>query len=62
MTSSLRFQRLRDDADVGDAGLLDRIHDRGEGAERNALVGSQIDDAFGGIGSARNFEQRRKLD
>ena len=33
-------QRLRHDADVGDAGLLHRIHDGGEGAERNVLIGA----------------------
>ena len=34
--SSLSSMRLRDDADVGDAGLLDGVHDGGEGAEGNA--------------------------
>ncbi len=52
MADSLRLQRLGDDADVGDAGLFDGVHDRGEGAEGDALVGAQVDDALGGIGSA----------
>jgi hypothetical protein len=40
MSPSSLLDRLGDDADVGDAGLLDRIHDGGEGAEGHALVGS----------------------
>src|SRR5271170_5138489 len=54
---SLGLQRLGDDADVGDAGLLDGIHDRGEGAKRNSLIGSQVDDALGGICSSRDLQQ-----
>ena len=50
--SSLLLKRLGDDADVGDAGLLDGIHHRGKGAEGHALVGAQVDDAFSGIGIA----------
>ncbi len=53
MAPSLLLQRLGDDADVGDAGLLDGIHDRGEGAEGHALVGPQVDDALGGVGAVR---------
>src|SRR5713101_6639896 len=37
------FERLRDDAHVADAGLLDRVHYRGEGAERHVLVGANED-------------------
>src|SRR6185437_7307342 len=32
------------DADVGDTGLLHRIHDGGEGPERHTLVGFNVDD------------------
>jgi hypothetical protein len=46
------LQRLGDDADVGDASLLDGIHYRGEGSERDSLVGTKIDDAFGWIAFA----------
>src|SRR5437868_8581618 len=37
------LQWLRHDADVGDTRLLDRVHHRREGAERNILVGAQVD-------------------
>jgi hypothetical protein len=33
----LLLERLGDDADIGDAGLLDRIHYRGERAEGHTL-------------------------
>ena len=49
MAPSLRLQRLGDDADVGDPGLFDCIHDGREGAEGNALVGAEVDDALGRI-------------
>ena len=42
---------LGDDGDVGDAGLLDGVHDGGEGAEGDFLVGAEIDDALGGVGA-----------
>ena len=48
MAPSLLLERPGDDADVGDAGLLDRVHDGGEGAEGHTLVGAQVDDALGG--------------
>ena len=38
MALSSRFQRLGDDADVGDAGLFDGIHNRSEGAEGDARL------------------------
>src|SRR6267154_4015742 len=60
MAPSSRFQRLGDDADVGDAGLFDRIHDRGEGAEGHALVSPEIDDAFG-VRLASGFQQGGEL-
>src|SRR6267154_151065 len=60
MAPSSRFQRLGDDADVGDAGLFDRIHDRGEGAEGHALVRPEVDDALG-VRFAGGFQQRGKL-
>src|SRR5271163_448748 len=43
--SPLVLDRSRDDADVGDAGELDRVHDGGEGAEGHALVRADVDDA-----------------
>ena len=61
MSLSLLLDRLGDNADVGDAGLLDGIHDRRKGAKRNALVGSQIDDALGRVGFAGGSEERGKL-
>jgi hypothetical protein len=45
----LLFQGLGDDADVGDAGLLDGVHDGGEGSEGDALVGAEIDDLPAGV-------------
>src|SRR6266550_7464030 len=60
MTPSSRFQRLGDDADVGDAGLFDGIHHRGEGAEGHTLVGPEVDDAFG-VGFAGGFQQGGEL-
>src|SRR5580698_8265778 len=56
----LLLKRLGDDADVGDAGLLDRIHHRRESAEGNALVGPQVDDALG-VGLQAALQKRRKL-
>src|ERR1035441_4040607 len=41
--AAILLQRLGDDAYVGDAGLLDRVHDGGEGAEGNVFVGAQED-------------------
>src|SRR5581483_7625043 len=35
------FKRLRHDADVGDARLLDSIHDGSEGAEGNIFIGAK---------------------
>ncbi len=61
MAPSSLLNRLGDDADVGDAGLLDGIHDRGEGTEGNAFVGPQVDDAFGGVGFAVGLEQAWKF-
>ena len=60
MALSLRLQRLGDDADVGDASLFDGIHDRGEGAEGHALVGPEVDDAFG-VRFAGGLQQRGEL-
>src|SRR5580704_1449826 len=60
MTPSSGLQRLGDDADVGNASLLDGIHDRSEGTEGHALVGPEIDDAFG-VRFAGGFEQGGKL-
>src|ERR1039457_4771938 len=51
LSGGFRFQRLGDDGDVGDAGLLDRIHDAGECAEGNPLVGAQINNLVGRIGA-----------
>src|SRR5450755_969522 len=39
--AAILLQRLRNDAHVGDAGLLHRVHDGGEGPEGNVLVGAQ---------------------
>ena len=61
MAPSLLLQRLGDDADVGDAGLLDGVHDRGEGAEGHALVGAQVDDALGGVGVTRGPSAAREV-
>src|SRR6266849_9824852 len=41
--AAMAFERLRDDAHVADAGLLDRVHHRGEGAERHVFVGAEKD-------------------
>src|SRR4051812_18902517 len=38
------IERLGNDADVGDAGLLYRVHYGGEGSEGNALIGAKIND------------------
>jgi hypothetical protein len=35
---------LGDDADIGDAGLFDRVHHRSEGAEGYSLIGTYVDD------------------
>jgi hypothetical protein len=43
-------ERLGHNADVGDPGLFDRVHDRSERAKGNPLVGPQIDDLAGWIG------------
>src|ERR1700745_322577 len=40
--AAMSIKRLGHDADVGDAGLLHRIHDRSESAERNVLVGAHV--------------------
>src|ERR1700683_1722605 len=40
---AILFQRLSDDADVGDARLLYRIHDRGECSEGHILIGADED-------------------
>src|SRR5580698_5923254 len=61
MSPSSLLDRLGDDADVGDAGLLDRVHDGGEGAEGHTLVGSQVDDALGCGSATRNLQKRGKL-
>src|ERR1017187_7316686 len=46
--AAILLQRLGNDAYVGDAGLLDRVHDGGEGAEGHVLIGAQEDGlAFG---------------
>ncbi len=56
IASRLLLQGLGDDADVGDAGLLDGVHDGGEGSEGNALVGAEVDDALGGVAFAGGAE------
>ena len=38
--AAMGIKRLRHDADVGDAGLLDRVHDGGKGAEGNIFIGA----------------------
>src|ERR1700691_6706816 len=43
------FQRLSNDAHIGDARLLYRVHDGGEGAERNVLIGADKDELVAGI-------------
>ena len=42
---------MRNDGDVGDAGLLDGIHDGGKGAEGHILIGAEIDDLVSGVGA-----------
>src|SRR5208337_600594 len=37
---AILFDRLSDDAHVGDAGLFYRVHDRGECAEGNIFIGA----------------------
>src|SRR5665213_1348665 len=61
MAAASRVDGTGDDADVGDAGLLDGIHDGGEGSEGNTLVGAEIDDAFGGVSVADALEQGGEL-
>jgi hypothetical protein len=39
----LLLDGLGDDADVGDAGLFDGIHYRGEGSEGDSLIGADVD-------------------
>ncbi len=56
MAPSSLFERPGDDADIGDAGPLDGVHDGGEGTEGNLLVGTKIDDSLGGISTANGFE------
>src|ERR1700677_5276803 len=60
MERSSLLDRLGDDAYVGDAGLLDGIHDRGEGAKGNALISPEVDNFLAGITLA-SPKQRRKL-
>ena len=43
--TGLLVERARDDADIRDAGLLDGIHDGGEGAEGHLFIGANVDDA-----------------
>src|SRR5947209_1926970 len=43
----LVFDGTGDDADVGNSCLFDGVHNGGEGAKGDALVGAKIDDAFG---------------
>src|ERR1700678_2954357 len=43
------FQRLSNDAHVGDARLLNRVHDGGEGAEGNILIGADENKLIAGI-------------
>src|SRR6202789_3935267 len=60
MERSSLLDRLSDDADVGDARLLDGIHDRGEGAKGNALIGPEVDNFLTRITLA-GPQQRGKL-
>src|SRR5271166_6310492 len=47
-SAAILLQRLSDDTHVGDSGLLDGVHDGGESAEGNVLVGTHEDGlAFG---------------
>src|SRR5580658_1038968 len=46
---AILFQRLSDDADVGDARLLYRIHDGGEGTEGHVRIGAEKDELVAGI-------------
>ena len=59
MAASSLLDGTGDDADVGDASLLDGIHDGGEGSEGNTLVGAEIDDALGGVSVADALEEAR---
>src|SRR5277367_4253048 len=43
------FHGLGDDADVGDARLLYRVHDGGESAEGHVLVGAEKDELLAWI-------------
>src|SRR5580765_7364335 len=45
-----------DDADVGDAGLLDRVHHRSERAEGDALISAQVNDTLRRISLSRRAE------
>src|ERR1700687_196953 len=46
---AILFQRLSNDAHVGDARLLDRVHDGGEGTEGNVLIGADKNELLAGI-------------
>src|SRR5580698_1384960 len=41
-SAGIALQRLRDDAHVGDTGLLHSIHDRGEAAEGHVFIGAHV--------------------
>src|SRR5271170_3172031 len=43
------FQRLSNDAHIGDARLLHRVHDGGEGTEGNVLIGADKNELVAGI-------------
>src|SRR5690349_13859528 len=47
--AAILLQRLGDDADVVEARLLHRVHDGGEGAERNVFIGTNEDGLAAGI-------------
>src|SRR5258707_11855217 len=46
---AILIQRLSDDAHIGNARLLHRVHDSGERAERNVLVGANEDELIARI-------------
>jgi hypothetical protein len=56
------FKRAGDDGDVGDAGLLNGVHDGGEGAEGHLLIGADVDDALGAGGRTGAEEAREVVD
>src|ERR1700693_1910845 len=59
---AILLQRLSDDADVGEARLLHRIHDRRESAEGDVLIGADKDELVAGIANLLPESGRNLVD